>query len=162
MVWVHAGTTAGFPKGAKLVQRGSWAYHWHLARAQFWVDDQGFPRQFRKPAGTTYVQTWHGTPLKRMGFDSPALEAAGARERAAHQAMIDRWDCLLAPSEYFVDTFARSYRYRGPVLRSGSPRNDPLVAVDDRRRGGARQARDPARPTRSCCTRRRSATVTCG
>ena len=62
-----------------------------------------------------------------MGFDSPALEAAGARQRAAHQAMIDRWDCLLAPSEYFVDTFARSYRYNGPVLRSGSPRNDPLV-----------------------------------
>lgn len=127
VVWVHAGSTAGFPQGVRLVQRGSWALHWYLARAQFWVDDQGFPRQFSKPAGTTYVQTWHGTALKRMGFDSPALEAAGARERAAHQAMIDRWDCLLAPSEYFVDTFARSYRYRGRVLRSGSPRNDPLV-----------------------------------
>jgi CDP-glycerol glycerophosphotransferase len=129
-VWVYAGSTQGFPKDARLVRRGSWRYYWALARAQYWVDDQGFPRQFTKPPGTTYVQTWHGTPLKRMGFDSPALESAGAGERAAHQAMIDRWDCLVAPSEYFVETFARSYRYHGPLLRSGSPRNDPLVNDD--------------------------------
>jgi CDP-glycerol glycerophosphotransferase len=62
-----------------------------------------------------------------MGFDEPALERASEAERQAHRAMIARWDCLLVPSEYFIDTFVRSYDYRGALLRCGLPRNDPLV-----------------------------------
>ena len=131
-VWSFARSKAGFPTDVRLVRRDSWRYHLDLARAEFWVDNQGFPRTFTRRRETTYVQTWHGTPLKRMGFDSPALERAGAAVRRQHKAMMRRWSALLVPSEYFVETFVRSYDYKGPLVRKGLPRNDLLVrGVDD-------------------------------
>lgn len=132
-VWSHVRKTPdGFPTGVRLVMRESWRYYYTLARAQFWVDNQGLPRHFTRRRGTTYVQTWHGTPLKRMGFDSPALERASAATRRAHKAMMKRWSALLVPSEYFVETFVRSYGYEGRLVRHGLPRNDLLVrGVDE-------------------------------
>ena len=127
-VWSHSRSTPkGFPPDVRTVKRDTWRYLYLLARAQFWVDNQGLPRQYSRRRETTYIQTWHGTPLKRMGFDSPALERAGAAARRTHRAMMRRWSVLLAPSEYFVETFVRSFRYEGPIVRHGLPRNDLLV-----------------------------------
>jgi CDP-glycerol glycerophosphotransferase len=132
-VWSHAKRTPdGFPSGARLVMRESWRYYYAMARAQFWVDNQGFPRHFTRRPETTYIQTWHGTPLKRMGFDAPALERASAATRRVHKAMMRRWSALLVPSEYFVETFVKSYGYEGKLVRQGLPRNDLLVrGVDE-------------------------------
>lgn len=66
--WSYDPSPAGFPDGARLVRRWSWRYLWALARAEYWVDNQGFPQQLRKPRHTTYLQTWHGSAYKRMGF----------------------------------------------------------------------------------------------
>ena len=130
-VWSYTGNPAAWPTEAVLVRRESWRYYYELARAEFWVDNQGFPRQFRKRAGTTYLQTWHGTPLKTMGFDEPGLAALPPAQQREHAAMIERWDALVVPSDYFIDTFVRAYRYSGPLLRVGYPRNDPLVTGND-------------------------------
>ena len=136
-VWSHQSRKGvQFPQDCGKVRRESWHYYWLMARAEFWVDNQGFPRHFRRRRETTYIQTWHGTPLKRMGFDSPALERASAATRRQHKAMMRRWSALPVPSEYFVDTFVKSYRYDGELLRVGLPRNDLLVrglGEDDRR-----------------------------
>jgi CDP-glycerol glycerophosphotransferase len=126
-VWSYARRTDGFPTDCRLVRRDSWRYVHDMARAELWVDNQGFPRTYSRRPETTYVQTWHGTPLKRMGFDSPALERAGAATRRVHKAMMKRWSALLVPSEYFVETFVKSYGYDGPLVRKGLPRNDLLV-----------------------------------
>jgi CDP-glycerol glycerophosphotransferase len=131
-VWSYAKRPDCFPKDARLVRRESWRYVYDLARAEFWIDNQGFPRMFGRRRETTYIQTWHGTPLKRMGFDSPALERANATTRRIHKAMMRRWSALLVPSEYFVETFVASYGYQGELVRKGLPRNDLLVrGVDD-------------------------------
>ncbi len=130
-VWSYARRTDGFPTDVRLVRRDSWRYHLDLARAEFWVDNQGFPRAFARRRETTYVQTWHGTPLKRMGFDSPALERAGAGVRRQQRAMVKRWSALLVPSEYFVETFVKSYGFQGRLVRKGLPRNDLLVRGAD-------------------------------
>jgi CDP-glycerol glycerophosphotransferase len=127
-VWSHAGPSpAGFPSEAASVRRKTWRYYYLLARAQYWVDNQGFPRAVTKRPETTYLQTWHGTPLKTMGWDEPGLAALSGKARRAHERMIERWDYLVAPSEYFVETFVRAYRYDGKLLRVGYPRNDLLV-----------------------------------
>jgi CDP-glycerol glycerophosphotransferase len=128
-VWSTATDGQGFPEEAPTVRRMSLRYAYLLARAQYWVDNQGFPRVFDKRPETTYLQTWHGTPLKTMGWDEPGLAALSGAARRAHERGVARWDHLVAPSEYFVDTFARSYRYDGKLLRVGYPRNDPLVTA---------------------------------
>jgi CDP-glycerol glycerophosphotransferase len=126
-VWSYDNRPTSQPTETKRVLRNGWRYNYLLARAQYWVDNQGFPRIYPKRRDTTYVQTWHGTPLKKMGWDEPRLAALSPARRRVHEAMIERWDDLVVPSEYFVDTFVRSYRYEGPLLRVGYPRNDLLV-----------------------------------
>ncbi len=112
------------PAGVHAVRR--WSPQWYraLATAAVWVDNQGFPGDLRKPRGTTYVQTWHGTPLKRMGWDDPTLDPQRA---AGLQRAVDRWDVVTVPSDYFGQTIVDAYRSRAARLLVGMPRNDVLV-----------------------------------
>ncbi|MGW1073204.1 bifunctional glycosyltransferase/CDP-glycerol:glycerophosphate glycerophosphotransferase [Streptomyces sp. NPDC002537] len=126
-VWSYAGSRASFPEGAQLVRRGSWEYVRTVARARYWVDTHGFPMAYGKRPGTRYLQTWHGQAFKHMGFDVPALRLASPERRRRHREIVARWDALIAPSEEFEKTFVRANGYTGELIRTGLPRNDPLV-----------------------------------
>ncbi|RSS81088.1 bifunctional glycosyltransferase family 2 protein/CDP-glycerol:glycerophosphate glycerophosphotransferase [Streptomyces sp. WAC06614] len=130
-VWSYAGARpTGFPKDATLVKRWSWPYLRALAQAEFWIDNQGFPLALAKRPGTTYIQTWHGSALKRMGFHEPRTKAQGRAGQAKFQKAIDRFDHFLVRSEHDVRTLAKGFRLRDEVLlRTGYPRNDALVAA---------------------------------
>ena len=128
-VWSRAADrpAAEFPADSRQVRRGSWAYYLTMARAQFWVDNFGMPRNFPKRPDTTYVQTWHGTPLKQMFFDTPRVQEMDAAGKAEYQALVDQWDYLVAPSPYFEQTLVRATNFGGTLIRTGMPRNDALV-----------------------------------
>ncbi|MFH9470974.1 CDP-glycerol glycerophosphotransferase family protein [Streptomyces clavifer] len=130
-VWSYDGSPEGFPAdGSRLVRRWSWRYLWALARAEFWVDNQGFPQQLAKPSGTTYLQTWHGSAYKRMGFDETRVRLQNAPQRERLQQAVDRFDHFLVRSEHDVRTLARAYRLpERALLRTGYPRNDALLAA---------------------------------
>lgn len=101
--------------------------HWLdlLASAEFIVANTSLPWYFRKAAGQTYVQTWHGTPLKRLVHDIPSGSLTKSyldtmdREAAA-------WDYLISPSQFCSEVLPRAFRYNGKVLETGYPRNDRL------------------------------------
>ncbi|GAA4143725.1 hypothetical protein GCM10022416_33910 [Actinomadura keratinilytica] len=129
-VWAYESSPRGFPEDAVLVRRNSWAYHWELARAQFWIDNQGFPGGLRKRPETTYIQTWHGSAYKLMGFDQPRIKSAGPAERARLSRMVERFDCFLIRSRHDADTLVKGLGVRAELLPAGYPRNDPLVNGD--------------------------------
>jgi CDP-glycerol glycerophosphotransferase len=129
-IWSYAAHPAGFPKEARLVKRESWAYYRALARARFWVDNQGFPLDLRKRPETTYIQTWHGSALKRMGFDEATTKADTQDRQQRFQRAIDRFDVFLVRSEHDKETLARGLRVRGELLEAGYPRNDALIGGD--------------------------------
>ncbi|MEU9057655.1 CDP-glycerol glycerophosphotransferase family protein [Streptomyces sp. NPDC048430] len=136
-VWSYADSPAGFPADARLVRRWSWRYLWALARAEYWVDNQGFPQHLDKPSGTAYLQTWHGSAYKRMGFDETRVRMQNAPQRERLQQAVHRFDHFLVRSEHDERTLARAYRLPGStLLRTGYPRNDALLAA---------RARDEAR-----------------
>ncbi|MEU8486536.1 CDP-glycerol glycerophosphotransferase family protein [Streptomyces sp. NPDC048641] len=127
-VWSYATSSAGFPDGARLVRRWSWRYLWALARAEWWVDNQGFPHALDKPRHTTYLQTWHGSAYKRMGFDEARLRTRNAPEREKLRRAVGRFDHFMVRSEHDVRTLARAYGVpEERLLRAGYPRNDRLV-----------------------------------
>ncbi|WP_406394766.1 CDP-glycerol glycerophosphotransferase family protein [Streptomyces sp. NBC_00887] len=129
-VWSYESSTDGFPAGARLVRRWSWRYLWALARAEYWVDNQGFPQSLSKPSRTTYLQTWHGSAYKRMGFDETRVRLQNAPQRERLQEAVHRFDHFLVRSEHDVRTLARAYRLpERALLRTGYPRNDVLVAA---------------------------------
>jgi CDP-glycerol glycerophosphotransferase len=130
-VWVYATHPAGFPSDARLVRRQSWAYLWALGRARFWVDNQGFPHDLKKRPGTTYIQTWHGSAFKRMGFDEAAVRSDTQRRQQILKKAIDRFDVFLVRSEHDVRTLTRGLQVRGELMRVGYPRNDALVNDDN-------------------------------
>ena len=126
-VWSVARDAIGFPADVPTVRR--WTPDWYraLARAQAWVTNQGFPAGLSKPSGTTFVQTWHGTPLKKMGRDDPA-KASDPVALSAMRAASSLWDVVPVPSDYFVETIVDAFESPASVLRCGSPRNDVLLA----------------------------------
>jgi CDP-glycerol glycerophosphotransferase len=129
-VWSHTGRPEGFPADATLVRRWSLPYLRALARAEFWIDNQSFPLKLTKRPGTTYLQTWHGSALKRMGFDEPGWKLKTRAEQAEQQRTLDRFDHFLIRSEHDVRTLAKAFRLREKVLlRVGYPRNDALVGA---------------------------------
>ncbi len=87
-----------------------------------------FVDSWTKPAGTTYLQTWHGTPLKRI--HRAALYIPEPSEMDALDADIAEWDYLLTPSRAGTELLRSAFDYTGPVLETGYPRNDALNAPD--------------------------------
>jgi CDP-glycerol glycerophosphotransferase len=139
--WSYSKSTAGFPQDAVLVKRGSWKYLRALARAEFWVDNQGFPQWAGKRSGTTYVQTWHGTALKKMGVNTPQVKAMLAADRKKLARAVGRFDHFLVRAEYDIETLVEAFELRAEPLRVGYPRNDLLLAADRDQRGAALRER---------------------
>ena len=55
----------------RFVTMGSHKYFEALARSEYLINNSTFPPEFGKREGQTYLNTWHGTPLKHMGYDIP-------------------------------------------------------------------------------------------
>ena len=137
-VWVTDDATTRFlPPWATHVRPGSRAYLSALGRASYVVSNTGMPGYYRKPHGASYLQTWHGTPLKRIAFDLEGPPFKGDRKFFRRlRRDVARWDALLSPNPFSTAILRRAFRYEGPILETGYPRNDVLSApgVSDRRR----------------------------
>ncbi|QDY44751.1 CDP-glycerol glycerophosphotransferase family protein [Planococcus glaciei] len=86
---------------------------------------RGLPTWRRKKADQVYVQTWHGTPLKKMGYDQKRLPAKNELTRLKLQT--EAWDYLISPNRYTSEILRRGFRYGGEILETGYPRNDLLI-----------------------------------
>jgi CDP-glycerol glycerophosphotransferase len=126
-VWAaNDAVAAELPDWVTRVAPGSAAQLAAMARSRYLVANSTMPGYHRKRAGTTFMQTWHGTPLKRIGFDIKD-PAAAQKARAALGPNIGNWDMLLSPSTFSTKIFRDAFRYEGPILETGYPRNDVLV-----------------------------------
>ncbi|GAA3027943.1 CDP-glycerol glycerophosphotransferase family protein [Streptosporangium longisporum] len=114
-----------------VVRAGSREHYAVLARSRYVVTNGFLPPWFRARDDQTVVQTWHGTPLKRMGNDLPHM-SRDPRPPAWHRqaAEVRGWDLLISQSPWATPVLRRGFGYQGEVLESGYPRNDVLVAPD--------------------------------
>lgn len=129
-VWAYRGKIHTADANTTVVQRLSPGYFWHLGRAKYWVNSQNLPHYLRRRPGRVFVQTWHGTPLKRMLLDAAAIEGrdAGYIERMTRAAA--QWSVLVSPSPYATKAISGAYGYSGSTLEVGYPRNDILLSPD--------------------------------
>ena len=116
------------PPGARAVVR--WSPEWFelLAGARYLVVNASLPYFFRKREGQLYYQTWHGTPLKRIAHDRPHLDFFNWHHRRQLLVARSGWDYLLSQSQFCSQALSSAFRYDGPVMEVGYPRNDVLVA----------------------------------
>lgn len=107
------------------VRYRSSGYYKALATSQYLVNNATFPAEFSKRAGQVYLNTWHGTPLKQMGFDMPG----GALDSANTLRNFLAADFLLAANDFMADVmYEDAYRlrniYTGRIITEGYPRID--------------------------------------
>ncbi|HVV30101.1 MAG TPA: CDP-glycerol glycerophosphotransferase family protein, partial [Mycobacteriales bacterium] len=114
---------AGNPR-VRFVEYESTAYYTALATAKYLVNNSTFPPEFGKREGQVYVNTWHGTPLKAMGYDIPG----GALVTRNIVRNFVNADYLWAANDDVATMYLKAYRlaniYRGAVVTAGSPRVD--------------------------------------
>ncbi|GAA2105340.1 CDP-glycerol glycerophosphotransferase family protein [Brevibacterium salitolerans] len=65
-------------KNVRFIEYKSLEYYYALGTAGYLVNNSTFPPELSKRPEQTYINTWHGTPLKRMGYDVEALAAVRA------------------------------------------------------------------------------------
>ena len=108
-----------------------------LRKAKYWIANYRMLDYQHPRKGQIYVQCWHGTPLKRLGYDIQASDNAmnsieEIREKYRTDAKKFRW--LLSPSPFATDKFVTAWNLKETgqeykMLEAGYPRNDRLAVA---------------------------------
>jgi CDP-glycerol glycerophosphotransferase len=128
---------SAFPQGVATVGYASPEGRAALESADVLIANTHTDMDWCKPPGAVHLQTWHGTPLKRIHRD--VLWAPPGRHEQLSRD-VARWDCLISPNATSTPLLRHAFRYDGEVLETGYPRNDVLNAPDrDERRAAIRR-----------------------
>lgn len=119
--------------GCTIVEYLGVRYFWYLCRAKFWIFNCKMPVYIRKKEDQVYLQTWHGTPLKRLAHDIDVAEDATfyrsevTFERMANSYDLDvaRYNYMISPNAFCTDVFQSAFRInKERLIETGYPRND--------------------------------------
>ena len=122
-VWAYPDVDSDkIPGNPTLVKRGSEDYFYYLAKAKYWVNNILFPVK-EKRNDTVYLQTWHGTPLKKLGFD---IECEGPEKQAFGNLYKEslNWDYFLTDNDYGEEKLVGAFHFKKNVIKKGYPIND--------------------------------------
>ncbi|MBF7124553.1 CDP-glycerol glycerophosphotransferase family protein [Pediococcus pentosaceus] len=132
LIWVvNKGlATQAEENGYDYVIRGSFKWVRTIEKAQIWVENARLPQWVRKPKHVKLIQTWHGTPLKKLGLDIKNVVMPGTNTERYHQNFVkeaNRWDVLISPNTYSTNIFRQAFGYQNKIVEIGYPRNDKLA-----------------------------------
>lgn len=117
-------------KGLSIIKKGTIKWFFQMARAKYWVSNSRIPLWVSKPKKNIYIQTWHGTPLKKLALDMDMTNSPFKNPHLYKSDFIKetkRWDYLISPNEYSSEIFKRCFDFKNEMIESGYPRNDYLI-----------------------------------
>jgi CDP-glycerol glycerophosphotransferase len=115
----------------RFVRYRSPEYFVWLGRAQYLINNSSFPPEFSKKPEQTYINTWHGVPLKKMGY-----HIEGGREdtrNVVRNLLAADYVVSTGPwmtTTMYADAFKLQGLFQGKVLETGYPRIDTLLSPD--------------------------------
>jgi len=124
--------TKGYERRANVIfiRRNSAQYAYYLTAAKYLINNVTFSPYFIKKEAQVYINTWHGTPLKMMGKDTPGSPA----EIRNVQRNFFQADYLMMPNAHTARVLLSSYDltdvYPGKIIEEGYPRIDATVHTD--------------------------------
>lgn len=110
--------------------QGTASWFKSVRTARLLINNNIFPFFFRKGPKQVYLQTWHGTPIKKIGAHAPKTFISPSYRRGVLREA-DSWTGLVAQNAYAKDIFAECFNYHGPIFCLGYPRNDNLVRAQN-------------------------------
>ena len=113
------------------VKRFGLRYFYYMTRSKYWVNNMRQPTWLPRREGQIMLETWHGTPLKRLVFDMDDVHAANPHYKSIVFKQSRGWDYLLSDNPFSTEKFQSCFRYeKEKILELGYPANDPLYAPD--------------------------------
>ncbi|MEG7282879.1 CDP-glycerol glycerophosphotransferase family protein [Bacillus sp. 0909A] len=113
------------------IKRFSFKWLWYMATAKYWITNSRLPLWIPKPKKTLYVQTWHGTPLKKLANDMDEVHMPGTTTEKYKQNFLreaSKWDYLISPNAYSTEIFKSAFQFKKEIIEAGYPRNDILYS----------------------------------
>lgn len=127
LYWSIQNRTVEVPDGGIPVVEGTAAWHRALATSRVWVNNNNFPYYVRKRPGQFYLQTWHGTPIKKLLWDMPRRKSPLTYRRLM-KTEVQQWDLLLAQTDEAATHLRTGLGFDGPIKIMEYPRNSLLLA----------------------------------
>ena len=125
------------PGTAKVVCYGRFLHLYYMSVAAVWIFDTRQPKFIRKKKNQLYIQTWHGTPLKKLALDMDSVHMSSSHDILQyHREFTDNtktWDYLIAQNVFSAEIFPRCFDFHKKMLCIGYPRNDVLFAKNNPR-----------------------------
>lgn len=130
-IWFLLDTNIQIPGKCKKIRCNYLKFFYYLMRGKVWVFDSRQPKFFKKKKNVLFIQTWHGTPLKKLGLDMDKLNMGGNQDIAAYhenfRIACRDWDYLVSQNQFSTDIFKSCFAFKDrPMLEIGYPRNDVL------------------------------------
>lgn len=125
-IWVIDKKNTKVPFRHTKVKRFSFRYSYYMARSKYFVFNVRQPEWIKKRKGTIFLETWHGTPLKKLVFDQGDISSASPRYKDQFYNQSRAWDYLIAANKFSSDIFKRCFMFHKTMLETGYPRNDIL------------------------------------
>lgn len=94
-------------------------------KAKYWITNSAIEKGLKfKNKKTIYINTWHGTAIKKMGKDAP---------ETAFRFKTSKIDVMYAQSQYDIDIFSRAFDLpKETFALVGLPRNDELFNINEK------------------------------
>lgn len=128
-IWILNNLDEEIEGKGKKVKRKSLMYYYYMATSKYWIFNCRQADEIKKRKENIYLQTWHGTPLKKLGMDMDNVNMAGQTDINDYKRKFynnsRRWDYLLAQNDYSREIFKRAFSFDNPIL-NGYPANDIL------------------------------------
>lgn len=140
-IWVYNGKNK-IPGNPKIIERLSPLYYYYLATSEYWINNQNFPFYIQKKKKQTYIQTWHGTPLKKMLHDVESFTGKDEGYKARVSQATAQWDYLISPSRYATERFKTAFKFKKEILEVGYPRNDLFYLPSEEKENLAKNIRE--------------------
>ena len=120
-----------YKSACRFVVRNTRAYKRALLEVKYLFCSSAFPGYFAKKDNQIYINTWHGTALKKLGYDTPIETTVNSRNTFRNFLMTDY---IISPNPHMTKIFLNSYKlkgiYQGTILEGGYPRNDVMLVMD--------------------------------
>lgn len=118
------------PGKAKKIRRTRLQYFFLMGVAGILVCDARQPDYIIKRKGAVFIQTWHGTPLKKLALDMDTVNMADETDIDNYKKNFYKntrsWDYLISQNHFSTEVFRRAFAFDKQMLEIGYPRNDVL------------------------------------
>lgn len=123
----------------KLVKYNTKGYLKVLATAKYWVTNSTMLTYITPKKEQVFVQTWHGTPLKRLGCDIKSEGSKAQKLSEIHKQYHTQGEKItyyLSPSKFYTEKIGSAYDHTKEeraekFIECGYPRNDFLFSYTD-------------------------------